>query len=286
MNGALHPVSEVVDCKSFINIYDSEDSVARRNNEYYRINPIVNYFKDKKYLYFYIVRQNPPYDNFLNVMGKYNDYKVLGGAYLRVGNKIYCEGIEVVDADMATFHTIEVIQIDSEWPAILGKDKNNIYLYDKPMTKRQSEGFIIDFSLLFSDGESANFINKYMDYSSIDSINVSQKSFDAIYHHCGKGRFDFIKQNLKFIKDKTLREEIAYYYVIRDGEENLCEEPTAVLLSQGGEEFYLNTLKGVENACSFSENTPVTCQAYWLKIHTPNGVFDEVVIYDMKNTVK
>ena len=141
-------------------------------------------------------------------------------------------------------------------------------------------------SLLFSDGESANFINKYMDYSSIDSINVSQKSFDAIYHHCGKGRFDFSKQDLKFIKDKTLREEIAYYYVIRNGEENLCEEPTAVLLSQGGEEFYLNTLKGVENACSFPENTPVTCQAYWLKIHTPNGVFDEVVIYDMKNTVK
>lgn len=286
MNGALHPVSEVVDCKSFINIYDSEDSVARRNNEYYRINPIVNYFKDKNYLYFYIEQEKPPYDDFLTVMGKCDDYEVLGGEYLRVGDKIYSRGVEVAGADLASFHTIEVLRKYSEWQAILGKDKNHIYLYDKPMTKSQSEEFIIDFSLLFSDGESANFINKYMDYSSIDSINVSQKSFDAIYHHCGKGRFDFIKQNLKFIKDKTLREEIAYYYVIRDGEENLCEEPTAVLLSQGGEEFYLNTLKGVENACSFSENTPVTCQAYWLKIHTPNGVFDEVVIYDMKNTVK
>ena len=141
-------------------------------------------------------------------------------------------------------------------------------------------------SLLFSDGESATIINKYLDYNNIDSINVSQKSFDAIYHHCGKGGFDFQKQDLKFIKDKTLREEIAYYNVIRDDEENLCEEPTAVLLSQGGEEFYLNTLKGVENACSFPENTPVTGQAYWLKIHTPNGVFDEVVIYDMKITEK
>lgn len=141
-------------------------------------------------------------------------------------------------------------------------------------------------SLLFSDGESATIINKYLDYNNIDSINVSKKSFDATYHHCGKGHFDFHKQDLRFIKDKTLREEIAYYYVIRNGEENLCEEPTAVLLSQGGEEFYLNTLKGVENACSFPENSPVTCQAYWLKIHTPNGVFDEVVIYDMKTTVK
>lgn len=139
-------------------------------------------------------------------------------------------------------------------------------------------------SLLFSDEESATIINKYLNYNNIDSINVSQKSFDATYRHCGKGRFDFIKQDLKFIKDKTLREEIAYYYAIRDDEENLCEEPTAVLLSQGGEEFYLNTLKGVENACGFPENTPVTCQAYWLKIHTPNGVFDEVMIESMKKS--
>ncbi|MBQ7489601.1 MAG: hypothetical protein IJP65_03060 [Bacteroidales bacterium] len=139
-------------------------------------------------------------------------------------------------------------------------------------------------SLLFSDGESATIINKYLDYNNIDSINVSQKSFVATYRHCGKGLFHFQKQDLKFIKDKTLREEIAYYYVIRDGEENLCEEPTAVLLSQGGEEFYLNTLKKVENACSFPENTPVTCQAYWLKIHTPNGIFDVVVIENMKKS--
>jgi len=81
-NGKLYPVSDVVDCKSFINIYDSEDSVARRNNEYYRINPIVNYFKDKNYLYFYIEQEKPPYDDFLTVMGKCDDYEVLGGEYL------------------------------------------------------------------------------------------------------------------------------------------------------------------------------------------------------------
>ena len=75
MNGALHPVSEVVDCKSFINIYDSEDSVARRNNEYYRINPIVNYFKDKNYLYFYIEQEKPPYDDFLTV--SFNIIKII-----------------------------------------------------------------------------------------------------------------------------------------------------------------------------------------------------------------
>jgi hypothetical protein len=88
---------------------------------------------------------------------------------------------------------------------------------------------------------------------------------------------------LEYIKDKTLYEEIAYYYVIQDFEENLCEEPTAVLLSQGGEEFYLNTLRGAKNACDFPENTPVVCQAYLLEVFKKEGVFNEVVIYEMKS---
>ena len=181
MNGKLYPLSDVVDCKSFINIYDSEDSVARRNNEYYRINPIVNYFKDKNYLYFYIEQEKPPYDDFLTVMGKCDDYEVLGGEYLRVGDKIYSRGVEVAGADLASFHTIEVLRKYSEWQAILGKDKNHIYLYDKPMTKSQSEGFIIDSSLLFSDGESATIINKYLDYNQFENAVLWYLDSGEIY---------------------------------------------------------------------------------------------------------
>ena len=33
---------------------------------------------------------------------------------------------------------------------------------------------------------------------------------------CGKGDFNFLKQDLVFIKDETLREEIAYYVVINE----------------------------------------------------------------------
>ena len=76
-------------------------------------------------------------------MGKCDDYEVLGGEYLRVDDKIYSRGVEVTGADLASFHTIEVLRKYSEWQAILGKDKNHIYLYDKPMTKSQSEGFYI-----------------------------------------------------------------------------------------------------------------------------------------------
>ena len=144
-----------------------------------------------------------------------------------------------------------------------------------------------EFSILtFNDGSNVMLGDKYLNYSAIDSIRCTRHSFEATYHSCGKGFFNFQKQDLKFIKDKTLYEEIAYYYVIQDFEENLCEEPTAVLLSQGGEKFYLNTLKGAKNACDFPENSIVSCQAYRLEVFTKEGVFNEVVIYEMNSATR
>ena len=140
--------------------------------------------------------------------------------------------------------------------------------------------------LTFSDGSNVMLGDKYLNYSAIDSIRCTRHSFEATYHSCGKGFFNFQKQDLEFIKDKTLYEEIAYYYVIQDFEENLCEEPTAVLLSQGGEEFYLNTLRGAKNACDFPENSIVSCQAYRLEVFTKEGVFNEVVIYEMNSATR
>lgn len=120
-------------------------------------------------------------------------------------------------------------------------------------------------------------------YEIIDSIIDSNISFDATYYHCGKGGFGFSKEDLKLIKNADLREKIAYYYREWDFDEhNMPAEPTAVLLSQRGKKFYLNTLESVENACSLPQNTPIICKAYCLEIFTKEGVYNEVVIYDMK----
>lgn len=140
--------------------------------------------------------------------------------------------------------------------------------------------------LEFSDGHSALFLNIYRSYNNIDSISVSSHSFEALYLSCCKGDFQFCEQDLRFIKDKSVRKEIAYYYVIRDFEANLPAEPTAVILSQDGKEFYITTVKRVKNPCRLSENTPVTCKAYLFKVFTEEGVFDDVVIYDMKSLSK
>ena len=141
MKDSLYNIADIVDCKTFMNIYDGDDSIARGNNLYYNINPILNYFKDKRYIYCYDNSRDSLYDNFLTVLGKSDDYKVLGGAYLQIGDKIYCKGKEVEGADATSFQTIEVLQKDSEWPVVMGKDDKNFYLYDKPITQNQSELF-------------------------------------------------------------------------------------------------------------------------------------------------
>ncbi|MDY6347358.1 MAG: hypothetical protein SPL42_02850 [Bacteroidales bacterium] len=136
--------------------------------------------------------------------------------------------------------------------------------------------------LTFSDGSSAILLGKYHNYNHIDSISVSNHSFEALYLSCGKGHFNFQDLDLAFIKDEALREEIAYYYVIRDFEENMPADPTAVLLSQGGEEFYLTTVERVKNSCSLPKDKPVTCKAYLFEVFTKEGLFNEVVVYDIK----
>ena len=136
--------------------------------------------------------------------------------------------------------------------------------------------------LTFSDGDSAILLEKLWGYDSIDSISVSTHSFEALYLSCGKGNFNFQEQDLAFIKDEALREEIAYYYVIRDFEENMPAEPTAVLLSQGGKELYITTVERVKNSCRLPKDTPVTCKAYLFSVFTKEGLFNEVVVYDIK----
>ena len=136
--------------------------------------------------------------------------------------------------------------------------------------------------LTFSNRDSAILLEKFWRYNNIDSISVSSHSFEAIYLSCSKGDFNFQEQDLAFIKDKALREEIAYYYVIRDFEVDMPAEPTAVLLSHGREEFCLTTVERVKNSCSLPENTPVACKAYLFSVFTKEGVFNEVVVYDIK----
>jgi hypothetical protein len=135
-------LSKVIDSKTFDLLYNfPEDRKKVSNNEYlsdildifggYTPNTFY-YFKDRKYIYIYVCgfTEYPCYNRFY-IAGRISDYDVLGGAYLRVGNKIYCEGKEVKDADINTFKTFIANRFGSDHDMTLGMDKNSIYVNDK-----------------------------------------------------------------------------------------------------------------------------------------------------------
>lgn len=129
INGTLHKLEDVIDCKSFINIFDGKDSI-KLNNSYYKSNPIMSYFKDRNYLYFYLEDSN-----YLIIKGEINSYNCLGGPYLAINGKVYYEGEEVIGADITSFKTLNVYRDKSEWMKTVGLDKRSIYNGKSKMTQ-------------------------------------------------------------------------------------------------------------------------------------------------------
>ncbi|MGO3183421.1 MAG: DKNYY domain-containing protein [Aequorivita sp.] len=129
--GVTKKVSEVIDFKTFDYLYNFKEDSTKINNEYYVVNPVDNYFKDKNYVYVFQNMNEIP--NFF-IAGKTSNYDVLGGAYLNVRNVIYWRGNIVNGADVKTFKTINVSRNKSEWRATIGMDKNNLYNGNQIMT--------------------------------------------------------------------------------------------------------------------------------------------------------
>lgn len=95
----LEKIEDFIDCESFQNIFDGIDSIML-GNFYYKYNHITTYFKDKNYIYFYLkdyarIPTFPYRPNYLVNMGKSNEYEVISGPYLRIGNQIFYEGNKV-----------------------------------------------------------------------------------------------------------------------------------------------------------------------------------------------
>jgi hypothetical protein len=129
INGKQYKIEKIVDCNSFESIFEGKDSTSL-NNDYYKLNPIFSYFKDKKYLYFYYEDSS-----YLIVKGKSDQYECLGGPYLKIKNTIYYDGKEVIGADNTSFRTITVYRNKSEWMKTVGLDENNIFNGENKMTE-------------------------------------------------------------------------------------------------------------------------------------------------------
>lgn len=131
INDKIVENTKVIDPTTFDALYNYATERAKVKNEYY-LRGEDYYFRDKKYIYIY-------QDNILDsktspmffIGGKVDDFAVLGGSYLRVGNKIYCKGIKLEDVDISTFKTATLRLKNSEWYQTIGFDKNAIYIENR-----------------------------------------------------------------------------------------------------------------------------------------------------------
>ncbi|MPS72958.1 MAG: hypothetical protein E2590_07365 [Chryseobacterium sp.] len=130
INGIEKEIKKNIDIETFTLIPNNEKEKKEINNSYYLNNPYYNYFKDKNYIYIY--RDDLVTPEFFQV-GKASEYKILGGAYLKINNKIYWRGIEVLNADINSFKVINVQRKKSEWQASIGIDNKHMYLGNKIM---------------------------------------------------------------------------------------------------------------------------------------------------------
>lgn len=146
-------LKKIIDLKTFIPIPNSDAEKQKINNPYYLSNPFYNYFKDSNYIYIFN-GENSSNPSFFHIENK-NGYEFLGGAYLKVNNKIYWRGIEVKSADSKSFKVINVQRNKSEWQASIGVDDYNIYNGNEKMTyKSFKENY-------FWNKSQSNFEKKY-----------------------------------------------------------------------------------------------------------------------------
>ncbi|WP_062054654.1 DKNYY domain-containing protein [Aquimarina longa] len=134
-------LAEVIDQKTFDVLYNTEESKAKIKNEYYITNPLNNYFRDKNHIYIYqYMHSSKPK---LFKAGDITECKILGGAYIQVGDTIYWRGEKLHDIDIATFRTTNVIGAKSEWETTIGIDKNHLYSGNTIMTYKNFKNHYI-----------------------------------------------------------------------------------------------------------------------------------------------
>lgn len=139
------PIMKVVDQSTFDWITnDDKDRVKIDNNFYLRSGHyFIFYFKDNNYIY-----TADPEVPILICLGSAQDYALLGGLYVRVGESIYYEAKKIVGADAETFKTFQSPLENSEWSITYGVDKNYIYNRNDPIRNYDAFIRIFNFGLL------------------------------------------------------------------------------------------------------------------------------------------
>ena len=123
-------LKDIIDVDTFAKLYHfPADKLKVIDTNYLKNGHDIYYYKDKNYVYIF----DPQKKQFF-IASSIADYEVLGGCYLRAANKIYCDGVEVIQADINSFTTESkslIPSIKDQQVYIFATDKNNIYWFSK-----------------------------------------------------------------------------------------------------------------------------------------------------------
>lgn len=127
-NNMSYNVSKKVDFRTFQKI---ESTLEYKNNvtDYYKNSSTDIYYIDTNYIYVYIdkefraIEKNPLFF----IAGSSNNFKALGGNYLRIDDKVYCSGREIKNIDVNSFTTINLLRRKSPYVFSIGTDGKYLY---------------------------------------------------------------------------------------------------------------------------------------------------------------
>lgn len=131
-------VHDTIDSLTFRVVGLSIEEKWKIRNPYFFDGRMRCYYYDKTNFYAYLDLDS---SEFL-LLGKKSDAELLGGHYVRVGNRIFAQGVQIDSADLGTFHTMEVWMEGTEWNRTIGLDNYHIYVNDKILTEKRFEKLI------------------------------------------------------------------------------------------------------------------------------------------------
>lgn len=139
MNSDTISFKKVIDQETFhlLGLTNIEEQKIR--NPFYFNGKMHSYYADKNFAYVFADKANPEF----KIIGESNKAIFIGGDYLRLGSKIYSNGIEVKDVDYNSFKTFEVNdKYRPQYINTIGFDKKHLFWHEKIMTNNDFERLI------------------------------------------------------------------------------------------------------------------------------------------------
>ena len=139
MNSDTISLEKIVDPDTFHLLGLKDEEKQKIRNPFYFNGRMYSYYADKNFTYVFADKPNPEF----KIIGESDKAVFIGGDYLKLGGKIYSNGIEVKVVDCNSFKTFEVHdKYRLQYINTIGHDKKHLFWHEKIMTKNDFDRLI------------------------------------------------------------------------------------------------------------------------------------------------